>query len=277
MKAEMKAKNDAEMNATVISVENNKGGVGKSITALNLGAGLALKGEKVCIIDFDSQHNLTSRCESPNRDSEFIQNRNYAGIAIEDYILNPRLNITPIKIKKNLYLIPSTIKLAEIAPVLYKMKETDNASEKLKKICDSMRNFFDIIIIDCEPGMSALMVNATKAADLIIIPVSCIDALTGAVEGVFGIMKQNKINTPYLYLQTLYENRMKSSRDIRDKLLEQARENTFITRIKKNEYLNAAGTYGLDIFEYAPKSGGADDFKALTTEVLFILKKMKKK
>lgn len=265
------------MKAINIGIINNKGGVGKSMTAQNLGAALALKGFKTCLIDFDSQHNLTNRYQNSSRESEVIQNKYYTNVSIEAYLLDETLPILPIEIKKNLHLIPSTIKLSEVSAALYAMKKDQNASEKLRELCNLLQPYYDFIIIDSEPGMSALMVNATKASDLIIIPVSCLDALDGAGEGVFGIMEANQLDTPYFFLQTIYESRLKSSRDIRSALIYSACENTLRTFIKRNEYLNSAGSYGQDIFEYAPKSGGANDYKDLATEIVSLLKSANKK
>ena len=262
--------------AKITAVVNNKGGVGKTMTAHNLSAAMADKGKNVCMIDSDSQHNLTNRCENKNRVEE-LQKRQYRGLALEDYLSNPELAICPLEVKKNLYLIPSTIELATYSASLYHLGPNENPSDKLKNFCNDLQEEVDFIVIDSEPGMGPLMVNATKAADLIIIPINCLDALNGASEGVFGIMDNNNLNTSYYFLQTMYENRLKSSRDIRCQLLEEARENTFSTFIKRNEYLNSAGNYGLDIFEHAPKSGGASDYKYLASEVMSILKKQNKK
>lgn len=259
-----------------ISIINNKGGVGKTTTAQNLSAALAEKGKNVCMIDFDSQHNLTNRCENPNRVEE-LKEHLYEGCAIEDYLTNHELKINPLNVKNNLYLIPSTIKLAELSASLYSMDDNEAPSNKLKELCLDLQGIFDFIVIDCEPGMSALMANATIAADIIIIPVSCQDALIGAQEGVFGIMDNNNIDIPYYFLHTIYEPRLKSHRDIRNKLLEEAHENTFHTSIKRNEFLNIASNNGLDVFEQAPKSGGANDFKDLAAEVISIIKKINKK
>lgn len=261
------------MNATVISIINNKGGVGKTMTAHNLSAALAAKGKKVCMIDFDSQHNLTNRCENPDREDPALIDHNYTGRSIEDYLEDTTLEISPIIVKKNLSLIPATIRLAELSAKLYGMKKSEGPSDRLKLLCSDLQETYDFIIVDSEPGMSALMVNATKAADIIIIPVSCMDALSGAGEGVFGIMDSNFLNTPYYFLQTMYEGRLRSSRDIRSTLLEDACDHTFRTYIKRNEYLNSAGEIGKDIFEYLPKSGGATDYKDLATEIISILKK----
>lgn len=258
--------------ATVIAVINNKGGVGKTITVQNLSAALADRGKKVCMIDSDSQHNLTNRCNNQK-----IEEQKYKGYAIEDYLSDPTLEIVPIEVKKKLFLIPSTIELAKYSASLYNMNQNSNPSGKLKDLCTDLQNEFDYIIIDSEPGMSAIMVNATKAADLIIIPINCLDALSGASEGVFGILDENNLDTPHYFLQTMYESRLKSSRDIRRQLLEEAYENTFGTIIKRNEYLNSAGIYGLDIFEHAPRSGGANDYRDLAVEVQAILKKLSRK
>ena len=264
------------MKASVISIINNKGGVGKTMTAQNLGSALAAKGKKVCLIDFDSQHNLTNRFENEGRGEERLMSRDYQGIAIEDYLMNPSLEINPIEIKKNLYLIPSTIRLAELSAAMYHMKTSDNPSHKLKGLCEAMSDFFDFIIVDSEPGMSAVMVNATIAADMIIIPVSCMDALEGASEGVFGIMEKNNLSTDYYFLQTFYDEKLASSRNIRERLLEEADGNYFNTRIKRNEWLNKAGEMGMDVFELAPKTAGAMGYKELASEVIGKLKKKAK-
>lgn len=264
------------MKATVISIINNKGGVGKTMTAQNLGAALALKGKKVCLIDFDSQHNLTNRYENEGRGEERLMNRDYQGIAIEDYLTDPSSEISPIEVKKNLHLIPATIRLAELSAVLYHMKANENPGRKLKSLCESMGEFFDFIIVDSEPGMSAVMVNATIAADMIIIPVSCMDALEGASEGVFGIMEKNGLDTDYYFLQTFYDEKQASSRNIRCRLLEEADGNYFNTRIKRNEWLNKAGEMGMDIFELMPKTTGANNYKELASEVIGKLKKKAK-
>lgn len=264
------------MKATVISIINNKGGVGKTMTAQNLGSALALKGKKVCMIDFDSQHNLTNRFENEGRGVEQLNTRDYTGIAIEDYLTNPSLDINPIELKKNLFLIPSTIRLAELSAVLYHMKSSDNPGGKLKALCEAMSEFFDFIIVDSEPGMSAVMVNATIAADMVIIPVSCMDALEGASEGVFGIMEKNNLTTDYYFLQTFYDEKQASSRNIRCRLLEEADGNYFNTCIKRNEWLNKAGEMGMDIFELMPKTAGANNYKELASEVIGKLKKKSK-
>ena len=264
------------MKATVISIINNKGGVGKTMTAQNLSAALAAKGKKVCMIDFDSQHNLTNRYENEGRGVEELTNRSYQDISIEDYLTRPELDLNPIEVKKNLYLIPSTIRLAELSAVLYNMKANENPSRKLKSLCDTLSDYFDFIIVDSEPGMSAVMVNATVAADMVIIPVSCMDALEGASEGVFGIMKNNGLETDYYFLQTFYDEKLASSRNIRHRLLEEADGNYFNTCIKRNEWLNKAGEMGMDIFELAPKTTGANNYKELASEILGKLKKKSK-
>ena len=263
--------------AITISIINNKGGVGKTMTVQNLSAALAEREEMVCMIDLDSQHNLTNRCENLGREEEELRICKYEGCAIEDYLANPEIPIRPLMIKKNLFLIPSTIRLAEVSASLYSMNIGERPSDKLKDLCNDIQNKFDFIIIDSEPGMSALMANAAKAADIIIIPINCQDALSGAGEGVFGIMDNNNLDTPHYFLQTMFENRLKSSRDIRSKLTEEAYENRFYTIIKRNEHLNIAGNLGLDVFEHAPKSGGASDFKDLAAEILSIIKRGNKK
>jgi chromosome partitioning protein len=257
----------------VISVINNKGGVGKTMTAQNLGAALALRGKQVCLIDLDSQHNLTSRYENEGRQN-LLPGGDYTKVAVEDYLVDSTLNIRPLLVKDNLYLIPSTTRLARVGAEMYKLSKEQQPSYMLLKICNAMRSAFDYVIVDCAPSMSALMANAAIAADLIIIPVSCQDALMGAGEGVFELMDNNRLATPYYFLQTIYEERLKSNRDRKRQLLDKAFEHTLRTQIKRNEYLNRSAECGLDVFEFAPKSQGASDYDCLALEVLGITSKM---
>jgi chromosome partitioning protein len=259
----------------VISIINNKGGVGKTMTAQNLGAALALCGKQVCLIDLDSQHNLTTRYENTGRE-EVKDGELYSNQTIEDYIDNPRLPIRPLKVKDNLYIIPSTTRLARVSAAMYNLSKGQQPSYKLSNICNAMRQGFDYIIVDCAPSMSALMVNAAVAADMIIIPVSCQDALMGAGEGVFELMDNNKLDTPYYFLQTIYEDRLKSNRDRKRQLLSKAFDHTLHTEIKRNEYLNLSAECGQDVYEYAPKSRGAEDYMTLALEVIGITSKRRK-
>jgi chromosome partitioning protein len=237
------------------------------MTAQNLGAALALRGKQVCLIDLDSQHNLTSRYENSGR--ECVQpGRAYSKESIEDYISDSTINMKPLPVKDNLYLIPSTTRLARVSAAMYTLSKEQQPSYKLLKICNAMRKAFDFIIVDCAPSMSALMANAAIAADMIIIPVSCQDALMGAGEGVFELMDNNRLTTPYYFLQTIYEERLKSNRDRKRQLLDKAFEHTLRTQIKRNEYLNRSAECGLDVFEFAPKSQGASDYDCLALEVL---------
>ena len=132
------------------------------MTVQNLSAALAEREEMVCMIDLDSQHNLTNRCENLGREEEELRICKYEGCAIEDYLANPEIPIRPLMIKKNLFLIPSTIRLAELSASLYSMNIGERPSDKLKDLCNDIQNKFDFIIIDSEPGMSALMANAAK-------------------------------------------------------------------------------------------------------------------
>lgn len=260
------------METKVISIINNKGGVGKTMTAQNLSAALAAKGKKVCMIDFDSQHNLTNRCENERRTNKRLVEKNYEGVCIEDYLTNAEVEIEPQFVKYNLYLIPSSIRLSELSAKLYTLPTKENPGDKLKEFCDCLKGHFDFIVVDSEPGMSALMVNAARAADLIIIPVCNQDSLTGANEGVIGILENNHLSTPYYFLQSMFENRLRIHNDIRELLIEECGDNTFKTVIHKNEWLNNAGNDGIDIFEKNAKMSCAVEYKCLAGEVVRMMK-----
>lgn len=256
--------------AKVISIFNQKGGVGKTTTNINLSAALAQKKKKVLIVDIDPQGNSTSGLGVNKQELEYstydllIDNVDIKSIVIPT-------NIDRIK------LIPSTMELAgaEIELAGREARE-DFLSESLKKI----KADYDYIFIDCPPSLGVLTINALKASDSVIIPIQC---EYYALEGVSQLM--NTVNlvkkslNPNIEIEgvvlSMFDGRNNLSLQVVDEVKKYFGDKVYQTMIPRNVRLAEAPSYGMSILEYDARSKGADAYRLLAKEFLKAEKKQK--
>ena len=249
--------------AMIIAVANQKGGVGKTTTAVNLSACLAVNNKKVLLIDIDPQGNTTSGLGF---------DKNTVGKSIYDMVINEvKIEdiIVPTKIE-NLMLCPSNINLAgaEVELVSVISRET-----RLKVALEDIRNNYDFIMIDCPPSLGLLTVNALTAADTILVPIQC---EYYALEGLSQLMNTVKIVQRHLnrnlsvegVVLTMFDARTNLSIQVVDEVKKYFGNKVYRTIIPRNVRLSEAPSYGLPIIQYDPKSKGAECYMDLAEEVI---------
>ena len=242
----------------VISISNHKGGVGKTTSALNIGAGLNKLGKKVLLIDLDPQANLSQSLGIIEHE------KNIYGAIRGEYKLQP------INIIKGLDLIPSTLDLsgAEV-----ELSGEAGREYILKELIDPIKKQYDYVIIDSPPSLGLLTINSFTASDEVLIPLQAqylaIQGLTKLVEVIDKIKKRlNKSLKVGGVFITQYDNRKVLNRDVVTTIKSHFKNEVFKTKIRDNVALAEAPTQGVDIFRYQPKSKGAEDYLALCKEII---------
>ncbi|WP_439951326.1 ParA family protein [Caenibacillus caldisaponilyticus] len=247
----------------VLSVANQKGGVGKTTTSVNLSACMAYMGKKVLLIDIDPQGNATSGVGIDKGEvDECIYN-----VLVED--VHPKDVIKPTDVE-GLDVIPSTIQLAgaeiELVPTISREVRLARALEKIK-------DEYDYIIIDCPPSLGLLTINALTASDSVIIPVQC---EYYALEGLSQLLNTVRLVQKHLnhdlmiegVLLTMLDARTNLGLQVIDEVKKYFRDKVYQTIIPRNVRLSEAPSYGKPIIIYDPKSRGAEVYLELAKEVM---------
>ncbi|MCF0127128.1 MAG: ParA family protein [Pseudobutyrivibrio sp.] len=248
----------------VIAIANQKGGVGKTTTSINLAACLAEAGKKVLVIDTDPQGNTTSGF---GIEKDQIDNTIYELIRSECSIKQCMLNVENIP---NLTLIPSTVELAGAEIDLIGLAEREYI---LKNAVDYIRDDYDFIIIDCPPSLNMITVNAMTTANSVLVPIQCeYYALEGIAQLLHTIdLVQERLN-PKLQIEgvvfTMYDARTNLSSDVVDAVKENLNATVYNTIIPRNVRLAEAPSHGLPINLYDPKSSGSESYRNLAKEII---------
>ncbi|MBQ9523201.1 MAG: ParA family protein [Paludibacteraceae bacterium] len=247
----------------ILCIANQKGGVGKTTTAINLSAALALAGKKILLVDADPQANASSGlgvdvAELKSTIYECLVN----GIDPDKAILQTNV--------QNLDLIPSHIDLvgAEI-----EMLNLENREKLLKNMLAPIRERYDYIIIDCSPSLGLITVNALTASDSVVIPVQC---EFFALEGIAKLLNTIKIIKSQLnpglkiegFLLTMFDNRLRLSNQVYEEVKRHFGDLVFNTVIYRNVRLSEAPSHGMSVLEYEPSSKGARNYRQLAEEFL---------
>jgi chromosome partitioning protein len=247
----------------IIAIANQKGGVGKTTTAVNLSACLAELGNKVLLMDIDPQGNATS---GVGLDKEKVQT------CIYDALINeiPVEKVIYSTKQKNLDAIPATIQLAgaeiELVPTM-------SREVRLRRMVESLKNRYKFIIIDCPPSLGLLTLNALTAADAVLVPIQC---EYYALEGLGQLVRTIDLVKKHLnsslkiggVLLTMYDSRTNLSAQVAAEVRNYFGQLVFKAVIPRNVRLSEAPSHGKPIIEYDPRSKGAEVYKIMAKEVV---------
>jgi chromosome partitioning protein len=244
--------------STVISLLNHKGGVGKTTSTINIGAGLVKLGKRVLLLDLDPQANLTLSLGVGRQKVSIYES------------LRGESELMPVTVKENFDIIPATLDLSGA-----EMELINEAGREyiLKELFEPLQMEYDYIIIDCPPSLGLLTLNALTSSDFVIIPLQteflALQGLTKIKQVVDKV--RFRLNKPLAILgvvATMYDNRKVLNRDVVDTIRKYFGKKVFETMIRDNVSLAEAPASRQDIFEYSSRSKGADDYLALCKEMV---------
>ena len=247
-----------------IAIFNQKGGVGKTTTNINLAACLAKKGKKILVLDIDPQGNTTSGL---GIEKKALKKSSY------DLMIEDDINAEDVILKTgvdNLDIIPANVSLsgAEVELAIIRGRE-----KRLKKALNQVKEKYDFIFIDCPPSLGLLTINSLTAVDSVLIPIQCeFYALEGVAQLMNTIEIVRKNLNEKLYVQgvilSMFDGRTNLSVQVVEEVKKYFREKVYKTVIPRNVRLAEAPIYGLPIIEYDPKSKGAEAYREFADEFL---------
>ena len=248
--------------AKIIAIANQKGGVGKTTTAVNLSAWLAEKGKKTLMVDLDPQGNTTSGLGCRVKEDNSIYDLLMGRAKLEDCVQKTGV--------KKLKLIGADIRLAGAEVELV---SEDRRGYYLKTVLGPAREDYDFILIDCPPSLSLLTLNALAAADSVLVPIQCeYYALEGVTSLMNTIGRVKKTMNPHLEIEgvllTMLDGRTNLGLQVVDQVKKHFKKDVFTTTIPRNVRLGEAPSHGEPIHVYDPKSAGARAYESLTKEVI---------